>query len=47
MEIIEREDLVADILVTVEEIEEPEPAGRPKGRKRTVKNSGKEAQAKK
>ena len=34
-------------LVTVEEIEEPEPAGGSKGRKRTVKNSGKEAQAKK
>ncbi len=34
-------------LVTVEEIEEPEPAGRSKGRKRTVKNSGEEEQAKK
>lgn len=34
-------------LVTVEEIEEPEPAGGSKGRKPTVKNSGKEAQAKK
>lgn len=34
-------------LVTVEEVEETELASQPRGRKRTIKNSGKEAQAEK